>query len=354
LWNPRKKKNPKKSKKIKRKNNSFMKTKNVVTIGGGTGSFVLLTGLKKYPINISAIVSMADNGGSTGILRDELGVLPPGDARQCLVALSETSVELRKLMNYRFAEGSLKGHSFGNLLLSALEKINGSFSRGIAEATKILKVKGDVVPVTEKSTNLFLELGNGKVLKGEDEINHSEEIEKRGVQRIFLSPKAVANPQALKKIAAADMIVIGPGNYYCSLVPIFLVPGIAEAIRKSKAKVIFNCNLVSKKGHTEKFVLDDYVATLNKLIGAERINYVVCNNKKPDTELIKKYAAQGEILVKKEKTVSSINYKLIYADVLDNKKTVFDKADKLARVRAFIRHDSDKLAKVLMKILRTR
>jgi uncharacterized cofD-like protein len=258
-------------------------------------------------------------------------------------------------MNYRFAKGSLEGHSFGNLFLSALEKINGSFSKGIAEAIKILKVKGDVVPVTEKSINLFLELRNGKVLKGEDKINHSVEIEKRGIKKIFLSPRAVANPQALKKIAAADMIVIGPGSYYCSVVPIFLVPGISEAIKKSKAKVIFNCNLVGKKGHTEKFSLDDYAATLNKLMGAERINYVVCNSKKPSEELIKKYAKQGEILIKGEETKQNetASYKIVWADVLDNKKPVFDKADKLARVRAFIRHDSDKLAKVLMKILKT-
>ncbi|MEK7181757.1 MAG: gluconeogenesis factor YvcK family protein, partial [Patescibacteria group bacterium] len=137
--------------------------KKVVTIGGGTGSFMLLSGLRKYPIELSAIVSMADDGGSTGVLRDELGVLPPGDVRQCLVALSESSDILRDLMNYRFANGGLSGHSFGNLFLSALEKITGSFSEGVLEASKILNVKGEVIPVTATDTSLKVKLADGTV-----------------------------------------------------------------------------------------------------------------------------------------------------------------------------------------------
>ena len=140
--------------------------KKVVTIGGGTGSFMLLSGLKQYPIDISASVSMADDGGSTGILRDELGVLPPGDVRQCLVALSETPDMLRELMNYRFTNGGLEGHSFGNILLSALEKITGDFGAGVEEAAKILNVRGQVVPVTLSDTRLFMELEGGDLLRG--------------------------------------------------------------------------------------------------------------------------------------------------------------------------------------------
>lgn len=140
-----------------------MNRKKIVTIGGGTGSFALLSGLKKYPIDICAIVSMADDGGSTGILRDELGVLPPGDVRQCLVALSDSSKELRDLMNYRFEKGGLKGHNFGNILLSALEKINGNFSKGLETAIKILNVKGEVIPVTNEPANLRMVLKNGKM-----------------------------------------------------------------------------------------------------------------------------------------------------------------------------------------------
>ncbi|HLN19002.1 MAG TPA: gluconeogenesis factor YvcK family protein, partial [Patescibacteria group bacterium] len=180
-----------------------MDTKNVVTIGGGTGSFMLLSGLKKYPINISAIVSMADDGGSTGVLRDELGVLPPGDVRQCLVALSDSSEIMRNLLNYRFENGGLKGHSFGNLFLSALEKISGDFNSGVEEAIKILNIKGKVIPVTNQDARLFIELGNGKILKGEDEINHAFDIEEKVFKKIYFYPKVKSNPQAIKSILEA-------------------------------------------------------------------------------------------------------------------------------------------------------
>jgi uncharacterized cofD-like protein len=210
-----------------------MKKKNVVTIGGGTGSFVLLSGLKKYPVNISAIVSMADDGGSTGLLRDELGVLPPGDVRQCLVALSDSSDTLRELMNYRFGGKNLKGHSFGNLFLSALEKICKNFSKGVEEAGKILNVKGEVIPVTEDDISLRMELEDGKMLRGEHEINMNFSIEKIGIKKFYLKPKAASNPKAIEKIMEADVIIIGPGNHYCSVLPNMLVPGISSAIRRS-------------------------------------------------------------------------------------------------------------------------
>lgn len=329
-----------------------MKLRNVVTIGGGTGSFVLLSGLKKYPINLSAIVSMADDGGSTGALRDELGVLPPGDIRQCLVALSDSSKELRVLMNYRFEKGGLKGHSFGNILLSALEKINGSFSKGIAEASKILNVRGRVIPVTDQDTNLFIELENGEILKGENQINHSFEIEKTGVKKIYLFPSAKANQEAVEKILEADLIVIGPGNHYCSIVPNFLVKGIPEAIIKSKAKVVYNCNLVNKRGHTEKFSLQDYVKSINGYIGRERVDFVTFNTRNPGLKLIKKYEHKKEFLIKSNSVNNSRkNYKIIQADILSQDKPDYAKADILAKQRAFIRHDSDKLAKILMMIL---
>jgi len=330
-----------------------MKNKNVVTIGGGTGSFALLSGLKKYPVNISAIVSMADDGGSTGILRDELGVLPPGDVRQCLVALSESSKELRELMNYRFEKGGLKGHSFGNLFLSALEKINGSFSKGVEEASKILNVKGEVIPVTCQDIKLYIGLKNGKIIEGEEKINHSFEIEKIGIDKIYLYPEARANKKAVQKILEADLIIIGPGNYYCSIVPNLLVKGMGAAIIKSKAKVVYNCNLVNKKGHTEKFYLEDYVDLINGYIGKERIDAVVFNNRKPDARLVKKYQEKKEMLVEiRDFNEEEKKYKIIETNVLSRNTPRYSKADTLAKCRAFIRHDSDKLAKVLMKIIK--
>lgn len=328
-----------------------MQRKKIVTIGGGTGSFTLLSGLKKYPVDITAIVSMADDGGSTGVLRDELGVLPPGDVRQCLVALSDSSEMLRKLMNYRFEDGGLKGHNFGNLFLSALEKINQNFARGVEEAARILNVKGEVVPVTQQDTKLQIELKNGKKLRGENEINHNFEIEEIGIKKNYLSPKARASRKALQKIAQADLIVIGPGNHYCSIVPNFLVGGIAEAVRKSKAVVVYNCNLVNKKGHTEKFKLEDYVEQINSLLGGERIDFVTFNTKKPSHKLVEKYESQKELLVDFANDLSVRNYRVVRADILSGEKPLYSKFDTLLAQRTFIRHDSEKLAKILMMIL---
>jgi len=329
-----------------------MLKKNVVTIGGGTGSFMLLSGLKKYPINLSAIVSMADDGGSTGVLRDELGVLPPGDVRQCLVALSQSSETLRNLMNYRFKNGGLKGHSFGNLFLSALEKINKNFEKGVKEASKILNIKGEVIPVTGKDTNLYVLLKNGKLLKGENKINHNFEIEKIGIKKIFLNPRAKANAKALDKIRRADLIVIGPGNHYCSILPNFLVSGVSEAIKKSKARVVYNCNLVNKNGHTENFDLDDYVKSIEKYIGVSRIDFVTFNSKNPNPKLIKKYEMKKDSLIKlNEEKNKKRSFEIIKEDILKDKEIIYAKADRIANIRSFIRHDSEKLAKVIMKIL---
>jgi uncharacterized cofD-like protein len=328
-----------------------MNNKNIVTIGGGTGSFMLLSGLKKYPVNISAIVSMADDGGSTGVLRDELGVLPPGDVRQCLVALSDSSMILRNLMNYRFEKGGLKGHNFGNLFLSALEKINKNFFKGVEEASTILNVRGEVIPVTDQNTNLYIKLKNGKMLRGENEINHNFEIESIGIKNNYLFPKARANKKAVQRILDADLIIIGPGNFYCSIIPNLLVKGIPEAIIKSKAKVVYNCSLVNKKGHTGNFSLEDYVNSINKYIGKDRIDVAVFNTKKPSAKLIKKYEDKKEFLLSSKNIKSDKGYKVIRADILDSEKPKYSKSDVLSGQRALIRHDSDKLAKVLMKII---
>ncbi len=323
--------------------------KKVVTIGGGTGSFALLSGLKKYPIELSAIVSMADDGGSTGILRDELGVLPPGDVRQCLVALSDTPDMLRELMNYRFVEGGLEGHSFGNIFLSALEKITGDFGKGVEEAAKILNVRGEVIPVTLSHTRLYMELANGGLLSGEHEINVSKKFERVGVKRVFLKPQPKANPLAVKRILEADLVVIGPGNHYCSIIPNLLVPGIAEALQKTKGKIVYNCNLISKRGQTDLFSLEDYVREINGYIGGERIDYVTYNVRKPAQALLKKYESDGLLVTFLNDTERK--YRVVRTDILSGEKIIRRKEDAIARHRSFIRHDSDKLARVLVMLL---
>ncbi len=326
--------------------------KKVVTIGGGTGSFMLLSGLKEYPLELSAIVSMADDGGSTGILRDELGVLPPGDVRQCLVALSDSSEMLRALMNYRFENGGLAGHSFGNIFLSALEKITGSFAHGVTEASQILNVKGEVIPVTNTDTNLKVTLKNGRVLSGEHEINTDKNIRTIGVKKVFLTPKAKANKKAIEKILAADLIVIGPGNHYCSILPNLLVEGIPEAIRASKAKVVYNCNLINKHGHTDGFTLDDYVTEIERFLGGRSLDFVTYNMRKPAKNLIERYSiVDGDLVDFSPENHPDRHYRVLRADLLNRHKVVFDAADKISEVRSFIRHDADKLAKVLVMLL---
>jgi uncharacterized cofD-like protein len=331
-----------------------MKKNNIVTISGGTGGFVLLSGLKKYPVNISAILSMADDGGSTGRLRDELGVLPPGDVRQCLVALSDSSEMLRELMNYRFEKGGLKGHNFGNLLLTALEKINGDFSKGVREAAEILNVKGEVLPVTNENMRMFVELKNGKVIKGENELDHNREIQKMGIKKIYLRPQVKANRDALEKISKADLIVIGPGDLYGSILPNLLVKGIKEAICKSKAKVVFNCNLTNKKGQTEGYDLDDYVSQISKHLGCNRINFVTFNIQPYPAKLVKKYEKrEGKNMIVKleEKKNKNRTYKVTKGKLLNDRGVKRQKGDPIPHTRSFIRHDSDKLAEIIMSIL---
>lgn len=330
------------------------KYKNVVTIGGGTGSFMLLTGLKKYPINLSAIVSMADDGGSAGALRDELGVLPPGDVRQCLVALSDSSQTLRSLMNYRFGDGGLKGHTFGNLFLSALEKVSGSFFDGIEEASKILNVRGEVIPVSEENMHLQIELKNGKILEGEGQLDRSQEVRLCGIRSVFLKAGVRAHRKAVERILGADFVIIGPGDLYGSILPNLMVAGIARALKKTKAKIVFNCNLTNKKGQTENFSIDGYVNLIERYIGAGRINFVVWNKKKMSKKLIEKYeereGANSIVTMGAPNRIGK--YKLIIADILSSKKPKLDRLDKIAAERSFVRHDSDKLAKVLMDIMK--
>lgn len=312
---------------------------------------MLLSGLKKYPIEIAAIVSMADDGGSTGQLRDELGVLPPGDVRQCLVALADESEKLRELMNYRFNEGSLEGHSFGNLFLSALEKTEGSFLKGVEEASKILKIRGEVVPVTGTDTDLMVTLSDGTELVGEHEINTNEQVLQKGIQKVYLSPMATANEAAVQKILEADMIVIGPGNHYCSIVPNLLVQGIPEALQETQAKIVYNTNLVNKKGHTVGYTAERYAAEINRFIGADRLDYITFNCEEPDASLVEHYKEEGEIVTSREKETHAGRYRIIEADVLQQSKIEKQTGDTLGAVRSYIRHDHDKLAAVLMSIL---
>lgn len=317
--------------------------KRIVVIGGGTGNFVVLQGLKKYPVHLSAIVSMADSGGSTGILRDELGVLPPGDVRQCLVALSNSSELMRSLMNYRFENGNLEGHSFGNLLLSALEKVTGSFEKAVEEVGKILFIKGDVIPVTTHQVHLKMVLKNQKVLAGEGQIYLSKEID-QGFERIFLEPDPKVNPRVIEEIERADLLVIGPGGLYTSIVPNLLVEGVSKAILNAKAKKVFISNLMNRKGQTTGFGISDYIRALMPFLGRDVFDYVLVNNALPPHDWIDSYSTEGELVQNDLHTDPRIIEAPLLGGLAERKKNDLMK-------RSLIRHDSNNLAKELIKIV---
>ena len=330
------------------KDKSRINMKNIVTIGGGTGSFTTLSGLKNIPdVSISALVSMADNGGSTGVLRDELGVLPPGDVRQCLVALSEHSEIVRKLMNYRFTEGTLKGHNFGNIFLAALEKTTGDFVGGVEVASEILKVRGKVIPITTNKAELTLELSNGKTYEGEDRIQNAN-IQKTGIRKIFYKNDVGLNPNAREAISQADYIILGPGNYYCSVVPNLIVDGFKEAIIKSKAKIIFPVNLTNKLGHTTRWKVSNYVNDIEKYLG--RLIVVLVNDENPSAEQIAHYKLEEGDGVLVEDDFKDV--RVLRKPLLSHQLINYSPADKLGALRSFIRHDSDKLAKCISDLIK--
>ncbi|MEL7431928.1 MAG: gluconeogenesis factor YvcK family protein [Chlamydiota bacterium] len=317
--------------------------KKVVVIGGGTGNFAVLRGLKQYPVSLSAVVSMADDGGSTGILRDELGVLPPGDVRQCLVALSHSSRLLRSLMNYRFENGQLDGHSFGNLLLSALEKVTGSFERAVEEVGKILFIRGKVLPVTVHQVRLKMLLKSRELLEGEKEIYLSRNID-QGYSSIYLEPYPKVNPKVLEEIQEADLIVLGPGGWHTSVIPNVLVEGVAEALVAAKAKKIFIVNLMNRKGQTTGYRVSHYLSELVQFLSKDVFDYIFVNNGMPPQDLIERYSEEGELV-----SNDMQDSRVILADFLGPLEE--KQKNDLIKKRSLIRHDSKKLAQEIIKIV---
>jgi uncharacterized cofD-like protein len=322
--------------------------KRIVTIGGGTGTFTVLTGLREYPdVELSAIVTMADNGGSTGRLRDEYGVLPPGDLRQCLIALSEAPAALRQLFNFRYDRGGLKGHTFGNIFISTFEQLTGSLDRALALAGDILKIRGTVIPVTLSSTELIATLCNGKKLRGQHAFDEYKRVNAVGLRNLTLSPKPRANPNALKAIREADLIVVGPGNFYSSLATNFLVPEIGSAVRRAKAKKVLVVNLMNKRGKTNDFAVETYVSELEKLAGTKLFDVVLYNTTRPAEKLLKAYYEEGVPVETKETTYEG--RPLVGRDMLATGLYKPPKGDPLRRT--LIRHNPHKLARELYKLL---
>jgi len=265
--------------------------KKVVVIGGGTGTATVLKGLREYPLKLSAVVSMADDGGSTGILRRELGILPVGDLRQCLLALSDAEDAVKELFGYRFTEGSLAGHNAGNLLLAALVKSTGDFEGALAVASKMLDVQGEVIPVTLDLTTLGVVHGADRVkVMGEHVIDDGLVLNQP--REFFLEPSAQISDRARTVILEADVIVIGPGSLATSLIPVLIVNGVHEAIETSKAKLIYNVNLAPTPGQTDGYSVNDYVKEIESYL-PRKIDSVTSGDELRDSSKVEKKAGDS-------------------------------------------------------------
>lgn len=319
-----------------------MSNKKIVVIGGGTGVYTALTALKPHFKNLTAIVTMADDGGSTGILREEFGILPPGDVRRALVALSSSDNKvLSELFSYRFKEGvGLTGHNFGNLMLTALHRLTGNFESAIQEAGKILMTCGQVVPVTLRHSNLLAELEDGQIIKGESNIDIPKHNGNLKIKRIWLNPPVEINLNAQKAILAADLVIIGPGDIYTSLIPNLLVKGMKEALKKTKAEVVYFTNLMTKFGETNNFKATDFVRAISDYLGPEVLDYVLINSKRPAANRLSPYIEQRADFV--EPDMENWHQLKIKAAPI--------KTD-LIRPRGFLRHDPEKIARTIKMII---
>lgn len=322
------------------------KKKIVTVIGGGTGTFVVLSGLKQYDLDLGVIVSMMDSGGSTGKLRDQLGVLPPGDLRQCLVALSEASTLWRKLFLYRFESGDMQGHNFGNIFLSALEKVANNYEDVVKNASYILKTKGQVIPVTAEKTQLCVQYTNGKIIKGEGRIDENNQQKVR-IQKAYLEPSVPAYSKAIQRIKKTDYLIIAPGDLYTSIIPVLLVDGIRQAIVSSKTKIIYVMNLMTKAGQTTNYSANDHLEDLEKYL-TRKIDTIVYNKSTVPQAILDWYSQNQEKQVLLEKD-SLIKAKIVKKNLAD--KIIYNKnaSDQLSR--SILRHNPKKLAQVLIKLI---
>lgn len=322
----------------------------IVCIGGGTGTFVALKGLKHFPNHLSAIITMSDSGGSNKRLRDEFGLLPTSDLRQCLVALSDENGGigvLRKLFMYRFEKGNgIQGMTFGNLFMAALSDILGSQREAIKQTSKVLRIQGTVIPVSFTDTNLFATYEDGHTETEEHLIDEPLHDGKMKITDIYLKPEAIANPDAIEAILKADMIVLGPGDLFTSVLPNILVKGLPEALCASKAKKIYVANLMTKYGQTYNFSAKDHVNMIKRYVGMYP-DVVVLNNSPIPQKALDFYSQSHEEQVIDDVQDQS-DFLVVREDVVSRQFTQKSKSDTL--VRSLIRHDSMKLASVIMSL----
>ena len=311
----------------------------IVAIGGGHGLSHLLLGLKEYTSNLTAIVTVADSGGSSGRLREEFNIVAPGDIRNCLVALADAPALMGELFQYRFLEGDgLKGHNFGNLFLTAMVKLTGGdFQKAIEESSKVLAIRGKVIPSTVYNVQLVAEYVDGSILEGEALIPDKN----IPIKRVFIRPEnAKPTPEALTAIAEADIIVMGPGSLYTSIISNLIISGMADAVVKSKAYKIYVCNAMTQKGETTDFTAGDHVHAIIEQTHPRLINACIINNAVVPEKALARYRDQGSYPVAPDvDRIRAMGYKLVATDLLS--------------VADYVRHDSKKLTQALIKLIET-
>lgn len=328
-----------------------MRKKKIIVIGGGTGAFVVLAGLSQYPLDLTAIVTVADSGGSTGRLRSEFGFLPVGDMRQCLAALASEAGDgyIRKLLLYRFSKGKgLVGHNLGNLLLTALTDLTSSEPKALEIAAKIFRLQGRILPITLKNIQLVAYYADGKKVKGEHEIDEPRHNGGLHIVKLKTEPKAMIYEEARKEILKGDLIILGPGDLYTSIFPNLIIGGSRKALRQTRAKIIYIVNLMNRYSQTYGFTAQDYVRELKKYLGRNP-DYIFLNKKKIPPKILELYHKEKGFPVKDDLT-NGRYFKIIRRDFLAPGIVVKSKGDQLER--SYLRHSSPKLARAITSLLK--
>ncbi len=317
--------------------------KKIVVFGGGTGLSIILRGLKNYTDNITAVVTVADDGGGSGKLREDMGMLPPGDIRNCLISLSDVEPITEKLMQHRFKEGYLKGQSFGNLFIAAMYEIFGDFEHALKELGSIFRITGKILPMTLEDASLKAELKSGEIIYGENYI--PEYVRKTGdsIKNMMVIPEN-SEPmyETIASIREADVVVLGPGSLFTSVIPNILVKDVVRHIKESKAKVIYITNIMTQPGETDGYNVYNHLSTLIDHCGENIIDYIFVNNKLADNDTLDKYKKEKSEPVlldnHQRKIIKDLNIEIIEEDFLEVEKQ-------------YIKHDSDKISLLITKII---
>lgn len=333
----------------------MQKTPHIVVIGGGTGSYVVASGLRHMPVKISMLLTMVDDGGSNQTLRDEFGLLPTSGIRQAIIALSDNQTVLRELFTYRFHQGggNLSGMTFGNLFMAAMADIKGSQKEGIEETCRLLQVRGNIIPVSYDDVRLVATYEDGSRVIGEHHIDEPDHDGKLKITNLETKPKAKLNEEAREDLLNADLVILGPGDFYTNTIANLVVDGMVETLQESKAKILFISNLMTKYGEAYDYTVRDFFTDLTQYLPLDFVDYVLINNNFNFPKgVLPLYEKEGSIPVKDDLKPSDLNshVKLIRADVLSKFTPSKTKGDKLKR--SMVRHDPNLLANEIMRLLK--